>query len=181
MLKRFPNVRRLVSLPQPPSGGCVLKLIPSPLPIPPQLPAAFRRLCVETCTVKRLAVSLKTQPPSGGCVLKPALYRISSARVTPSQPPSGGCVLKPAGYLRNSLAQYQPPSGGCVLKPVGGKGRRESGGQPPSGGCVLKHLRVDGEDEDDLPAAFRRLCVETTLRILIWARPSTSRLQAAVC
>ena len=38
--------------------------------------------------------------------------------------------------------------------------------QPPSGGCVLKH---DGA-ADCLhlrPAAFRRLCVETTMTILL--------------
>ena len=33
---------------QPPSGGCVLKLIKSQRPIKEVDPAAFRRLCVET-------------------------------------------------------------------------------------------------------------------------------------
>ena len=33
--------------------------------------------------------------------------------------------------------------------------------QPPSGGCVLKPDAVRGYDLPYLPAAFRRLCVET--------------------
>ena len=54
---------------QPPSGGCVLKLI----------------IC---CLGIRLAV----QPPSGGCVLKPQLPQFYPQ--VAKQPPSGGCVLK---------------------------------------------------------------------------------------
>ena len=33
-------------------------------------PAAFRRLCVETRTLKALKARGVNQPPSGGCVLK---------------------------------------------------------------------------------------------------------------
>ena len=53
--------------------------------------------------------------------------------------------------------------------------------QPPSGGCVLKLLlHVDGDFTNN-PAAFRRLCVETTPNAggMCGCRPS--RLQAAVC
>ena len=54
---------------QPPSGGCVLKRLP---------------------TVKTIKPS--AQPPSGGCVLKhlggDQIYFLAL------QPPSGGCVLK---------------------------------------------------------------------------------------
>ena len=34
------------------------------------VPAAFRRLCVETIMFTTLPKRSKTQPPSGGCVLK---------------------------------------------------------------------------------------------------------------
>ena len=34
-------------------------------------PAAFRRLCVETCSKKLFDIN-HVQPPSGGCVLKQA-------------------------------------------------------------------------------------------------------------
>ena len=75
--------------------------------------------------------------------------------------------------------------------------------QPPSGGCVLKRYRLDGLQSVKLPAAFRRLCVETTVfcRYQAFPRPAAfrrlcvetsmrrlnrlmakaSRLQAAVC
>ena len=53
---------------QPPSGGCVLKLLKS---------LAGRREA--------------SQPPSGGCVLKP---EIGYTPANLNQPPSGGCVLK---------------------------------------------------------------------------------------
>ena len=55
------------------------------------LPAAFRRLCVETA---------------------PTLYRHGRNR----QPPSGGCVLKQTTAIIALSLTAQPPSGGCVLK-----------------------------------------------------------------
>ena len=56
------------------------------------MPAAFRRLCVETLAIRGAFLICSNQPPSGGCVLKPvAIYR--EAGLLP-QPPSGGCVLK---------------------------------------------------------------------------------------
>ena len=55
---------------QPPSGGCVLKLLQSE-----SLSALF------------------AQPPSGGCVLKLLLFFVLPFYF--GQPPSGGCVLKP--------------------------------------------------------------------------------------
>ena len=75
--------------------------------------------------------------------------------------------------------------------------------QPPSGGCVLKHLKGYNKEGKPLPAAFRRLCVETILefdglltqipaafrRLCVETHPWCShqpkgwpsRLQAAVC
>ena len=57
-----------------------------------QIPAAFRRLCVETRFDVFQLSGAWIQPPSGGCVLKPPTKPplINAA----SQPPSGGCVLK---------------------------------------------------------------------------------------
>ena len=69
MLKQALGAEYKISLDQPPSGGCVLKL-------------------------KRKPISNNTlsQPPSGGCVLK---HLVKSVHFyTPTQPPSGGCVLK---------------------------------------------------------------------------------------
>ena len=53
--------------------------------------------------------------------------------------------------------------------------------QPPSGGCVLKlYLSVFLIDKDE-PAAFRRLCVETSCCPIHRRRFGPSSLQAAVC
>ena len=49
VLKPLPRTSGGAGFGQPPSGGCVLK---QALPVPvvcPLSPAAFRRLCVETC------------------------------------------------------------------------------------------------------------------------------------
>ena len=55
---------------QPPSGGCVLKLLFVVGGVLAVEPAAFGRLCVETVFLKNLPLSNLNQPPSGGCVLK---------------------------------------------------------------------------------------------------------------
>ena len=49
MLKQKRQGRRLLVKIQPPSGGCVLKLFVLQIFLPMAAPAAFRRLCVETC------------------------------------------------------------------------------------------------------------------------------------
>ena len=56
-------------MPQPPSGGCVLKHNGKSKAGIKSGPAAFGRLCVETLGAGYLMVEM-TQPPSGGCVLK---------------------------------------------------------------------------------------------------------------
>ena len=98
-----------------------------------------------------------------------------------TQPPSGGCVLKRENPCRAQGAFHQPPSGGCVLKRLVGYGQARCPFQPPSGGCVLKRHKNDLCRQEQGPAAFRRLCVETlgthTMSATRWA----SRLQAAVC
>ena len=97
------------------------------------------------------------------------------------QPPSGGCVLKLLVIVESMIRQSQPPSGGCVLKPPPPP-------PPPADElpaafrrlCV-ETIELDLMDAYGMPAAFRRLCVETmqykTRRYLL----ATSRLQAAVC
>ena len=80
------------------------------------------------------------------------------------QPPSGGCVLKPSKPLMRVISSIQPPSGGCVLKLIPFAAYLRVLAQPPSGGCVLKLLRRRRALEQHLPAAFRRLCVETRRR-----------------
>ena len=56
------------------------------------------------------------------------------------QPPLGGCVLKPIRFIEDIAEQIQPPLGGCVLK----RG-------------ILEQMGYGSQ----IPAAFRRLCVET--------------------
>ena len=58
---------------QPPSGGCVLKLVNQSQCLLMIKPAAFGRLCVETCTSSEAFAPINHQPPSGGCVLKPGM------------------------------------------------------------------------------------------------------------
>ena len=98
---------------QPPSGGCVLKLLLSVRGRRLARAAAFGRLCVETGFWAWSTGSCR-QPPSGGCVLKPAPQRPGAGHGR--QPPSGGCVLKPARRCGLAPGRLQPPSGGCVLK-----------------------------------------------------------------
>ena len=143
------------------------------------MPAAFRRLCVETIPAAGSGVCECGQPPSGGCVLKH--WKIQQKSLISFQPPSGGCVLKPCLYQVIGDDSNQPPSGGCVLKHHWITSQQRSPSQPPSGGCVLKQLQLAFLPLQRLPAAFRRLCVETpgyTLKPLSYL---TSRLQAAVC
>ena len=53
--------------------------------------------------------------------------------------------------------------------------------QPPSGGCVLKRPTREKYLAKIRPAAFRRLCVETTSISNTAFNTAASRLQAAVC
>ena len=100
------------------------------------VPAAFRRLCVET--------ALAESPKTDG-----------------TQPPSGGCVLKRENMDKYGFGRSQPPSGGCVLKQMFEQSQVTTYSQPPSGGCVLKQKLINLKQQLKDPAAFRRLCVET--------------------
>ena len=145
---------------QPPSGGCVLKPFYSPTLRYGKHPAAFGRLCVETLPYRTSTAQTLPQPPSGGCVLKLNTMKIFEAPEI--QPPSGGCVLKhPRDSMPHCLVR-QPPSGGCVLKHERGWLVQCRGHQPPSGGCVLKRAKEEAYTALMEPAAFGRLCVETS-------------------
>ena len=97
VLKRPPVIIGLADGNQPPSGGCVLKPPRCRQIRLPRRPAAFRRLCVETRSLRlhgytdlpaafrRLCVETPkqrspigglSQPPSGGCVLKPLIFSL---------------------------------------------------------------------------------------------------------
>ena len=143
---------------QPPSGGCVLKLVGFGNFCRKLQPAAFGRLCVETglravglatgrpAAFGRLCVETKSIIREHNCVIPAAFGRLCVETVLVeyqyllvSQPPSGGCVLKlPARTKCGGSKTTQPPSGGCVLKRRLKQQRSLSGCQPPSGGCVLK-------------------------------------------
>ena len=147
---------------QPPSGGCVLKLITKPLLLISFLPAAFGRLCVETSALP-ISAHAAIQPPSGGCVLK----RVESQNTRK--------ILLPAAFGRLCVetrrigAQRQraePAAFGrlCVETSEMQEMLYIPLNQPPSGGCVLKHTPNKLILSSTLPAAFGRLCVETLTR-----------------
>ena len=77
--------------------------------------------------------------------------------------------------------QVQPPSGGCVLKPGAKVFTVSIACQPPSGGCVLKHRTNLSRNFTQTPAAFGRLCVETSTDTATKGKGNASRLRAAVC
>ena len=99
---------------QPPSGGCVLKLSSPTYRIFNAIPAAFRRLCVETspggnasnptgpAAFRRLCVETSGSPPGTLAETPAAFRRLCVETADPNharpdhrpQPPSGGCVLK---------------------------------------------------------------------------------------
>ena len=122
---------------QPPLGGCVLKPNRARRERFIKIPAAFRRLCVET----------KIAPKKYGDKQEPAAFR----RL---------CVETTDKSLNRRQYAIQPPSGGCVLKQSQIGYEPNPTGQPPSGGCVLKQISaIRGGSAGT--AAFRRLCVET--------------------
>ena len=116
------------------------------------MPAAFRRLCVETT---KFCIFWIVQSPA-------AFRRLCVETITASQ---GGA------------ATIQPPLGGCVLKQWKPRPYPSRLYQPPLGGCVLKLLSAVDFLTTEYPAAFRRLCVETRLfsRKIILSPPAAFR------
>ena len=68
-----------------------------------------------------------------------------------------------------------------MLKPMFGFSFVHPSIQPPSGGCVLKQYFDNHINAIHIPAAFRRLCVETISFEGTSEFDKASRLQAAVC
>ena len=143
------------------------------------VPAAFRRLCVETDRSKSCKRDGRCQPPSGGCVLKlraffaasllprPAAFR----RLCVETASSTGtcCTATPAAFRRLCVETYQYPLVNAIFRPAAF--RRLCVETRPIIGLSLVYP----------PAAFRRLCVETTHCRNAKSCRYTSRLQAAVC
>ena len=77
------------------------------------------------------------------------------------QPPSGGCVLKLPLAIRIYAARYQPPSGGCVLKLVIFGNTLPAGAPAAFRRLCVETSEAANDDNVSYPAAFRRLCVET--------------------
>ena len=141
---------------QPPSGGCVLKHPLENFHTVPQLPAAFRRLCVETYM------------GHAGCSRPcPAAFRRLCVETQPGTCPRFGTV--PAAFRRLCVETTRIHNHVRLYR------------QPPSGGCVLKHFGGQNNTMLIEPAAFRRLCVETHVHSFLHRQSRTSRLQAAVC
>ena len=78
-------------------------------------PAAFRRLCVETGS---WAVCVAVWGPAAFRRLCVETVSACSAPKPPNQPPLGGCVLKQGRGKYHEELDYQPPLGGCVLKQI---------------------------------------------------------------
>ena len=122
---------------QPPLGGCVLKRDYRNNPKRQPIPAAFRRLCVET--VKRASLDLtRSQPPLGGCVLK--LLKNSTENGEFKHPAAFRRLCVETGCQRPSRISGQPAAFRrlCVE-------------------TIVDNFKIIGVE----PAAFRRLCVET--------------------
>ena len=126
----------ITTMTQPPSSGCVLKLLGLASPPPLHQSAAFERLCVETsanampgkiawsAAFERLCVETLLNNNATDCSNSAAFERLCVETqmkptwyiTTMTQPPSSGCVLKHGCGLRKSATKTQPPSSGCVLK-----------------------------------------------------------------
>ena len=89
--------------------------------------------------------------------------------------------MKPADAECDHIVPLQPPSGGCVLKPDIG-GNLQNGAKPAAFRrlCVETSLAKSVKLKTN-PAAFRRLCVETIQCPDKLKSDLASRLQAAVC
>ena len=121
---------------QPPSGGCVLKLLLKNEKDFFYIPAAFRRLCVETYSQSQQSPNHLPAAFRRLCV---ETYHTFDDNRRPFQPPSGGCVLK-----------QQIPQ--ITSRTIGPAAFRRL--------CV-ETITFHEDTLVKIPAAFRRLCVET--------------------
>ena len=168
MLKPTPPRQTAECKGQPPSGGCVLKLVIAESMIRQRNPAAFRRLCVETLVGMAVAAKQAAQPPSGGCVLKLLNLKPKNGNQEPAafrrlcvETSLDIRALKnadPAAFRRLCVEtlSYQvraitPPPAAfrrlCVETWVGSAFGLPCTNQPPSGGCVLKQGKFADESQ----------------------------------
>ena len=90
-------------------------------------------------------------------------------------------MLKLENIDSDGIQLFQPPSGGCVLKQV--LNDTDLYRIKPAAFrrlCVETSWEKLNKDNDG-PAAFRRLCVETLIMKRMTTKGYSSRLQAAVC
>ena len=101
---------------QPPSGGCVLKLMAEGRSTRIYPPAAFGRLCVETFATGDIADKLG--PAAFGRLCVETAFAASPENL--EEPAAFGrlCVETRSLKSMEAIAPHQPPSGGCVLKPL---------------------------------------------------------------
>ncbi len=167
-------------LSQPPSGGCVLKLLAADTWDSPLGPAAFRRLCVETSEI--IPTPNKGQPAAFRrlCVetryvrvyekgRQPAAFRRLCVETLTVCRNEGLSV--PAAFRRLCVetqihADFDIEMLPAAFRRLCVETNRRHGicrqpNQPPSGGCVLKQEDYLYTNHYKFPAAFRRLCVET--------------------
>ena len=158
MLKQLNFINLSSRIFQPPSGGCVLKPWEMSVYAQAESPAAFGRLCVETC--EWTFALLFAGPAAFGrlCVET----RSCLDGLTWSSPAAFGRLCVETFLYRLSLPTSFPAAFGRLCVETNAVRRRfRSLSQPPSGGCVLKlGGRVECH-EFVVPAAFGRLCVET--------------------
>ena len=100
------------------------------------VPAAFGRLCVETCPTTLQPANVTTQPPSGGCVLK---HDLSRSDIIADRPAAFGrlCVETFCHAVLQTLP-FPAAFGRLCVETAQPTRQQKSANQPPSGGCVLK-------------------------------------------
>ena len=90
-------------------------------------------------------------------------------------------MLKQAVAEIQAVEEAQPPSGGCVLKHKTPLGVRMRYFPAAFGRLCVETSQGSAIKEIDKPAAFGRLCVETILEQMGYGSQIASRLRAAVC
>ena len=168
---------------QPPSGGCVLKLLQVSIITMMLRAATFGWLCVET--VANIIWTAHMQAATFGWLCVETfhtndhnftIYNSSHLRVAVCWNIGTEIkrIKKKSSHLRVAVCwnyslgtwyshtDEQPPSGGCVLKHAWNAWLRLRNKQPPSGGCVLKLCVRIKTMKKLLAATFGWLCVETS-------------------
>ena len=125
-------------------------------------PAAFRRLCVETLTIR---CGWPTDGPAAFRRLCVETLCFTKMKKVKSPAAFRRLCVETVNASLSSSFMPQPPSGGCVLKP-----ECSAVSQFADGPAAFRRLCVETLERRDAmlalaPAAFRRLCVETETEI----------------